>query len=251
LLTPALANELGVEVVEVPVALDGEAFDGPADAFYARVRDGASPTTSQPSPGAFLEAYERVTAKGAMSALSLHLDRRVSGTSEAAALAAREASIPVRVVSLRTLSYGVALCVRAAGASLRGGAAIAAAAADAERIAATLDNIFVARSAPGGRVSTTDGWVVLRFVGDAAEPLSTHVSLDEAADAMQRRILAARPGLVAVGHASLEVEAAADRLADGLVRAAVAAVERYRVGPSVGAHTGPDSFGAFWWPADP
>ena len=28
-----------------------------------------------------------------------------------------------------------------------------------------------------------------------------------------------------------------------------ARVERYRVGASVGAHTGPDSFGAFWRPA--
>ena len=30
----------------------------------------------------------------------------------------------------------------------------------------------------------------------------------------------------------------------------VIGVERYRVGAAVGAHTGPLSFGAFWWPSE-
>jgi fatty acid-binding protein DegV len=212
------------------------------------VRAGAVATTAQPGPGVFLEAYDLAAMRGATSILSLHLDRRVSGMSESAALAAREASIPVRVVSLLTLSYGVALCVRAAAAALRGGATGAAAAADAQRIATMLGNLFVARAAPGGRVSTPDDWAVLRFAGGEALPISTHASLDEATVAMQRRILGARPGLVAVGHAGVEVEPAADRLAHELVHAGVVAVGRYRFEPSVGAHTGPDSFGAFWWP---
>jgi fatty acid-binding protein DegV len=69
LLSPAAAHELGVEVVPVPVALDGEPFDGTVDAFYERVRTGAVATTSQPSPGAFLEAYERAASDGAASVL--------------------------------------------------------------------------------------------------------------------------------------------------------------------------------------
>ena len=63
---------------------------------------------------------------------------------------------------------------------------------------------------------------------------------------MTRLVADAVPELVAVGHASRGVEAAADRLAHDLLRESVGAVERYRVYPSVGAHTGPDSFGAFW-----
>jgi hypothetical protein len=44
------------------------------------------------------------------------------------------------------------------------------------------------------------------------------------------------------------MEAAGDVL-ERLLRAGGAAeVERYRVGASVGAHTGADSFGLFWWP---
>jgi len=249
LLSVAAAAELGVDVVPIAVALDGEPFEGSADTFYARMRAGAVATTSQPSLGDFLDAYERAAADGATSILSLHLDRRVSGVAESAALAAREATLPIRVVALPTVSYGVGLCVRAASAVLRGGGSVTDAAADAERIAATLDNVFVARAAPGGRVSGGADWALLHFAAGEAEPVSTHEALDDAAEAMTRRILRDRPGLVAVGHAGPELEAAADRLARELLDAAVAVVERYRVTPSVGAHTGPDSFGAFWWPA--
>lgn len=232
----------------IPVTLDHEPFDGTTDAFYARMREGAVATTTLPSPGAFVEVYERAQEGGATSVLSLHLDRRISGVSESAALAAREATIPVRVVSLSTVSYGVGLCVRAACAALRGGATASIAAVEAERIATTLDNVFVARSAPGGRVTADDEWTILRFTAGEAAMLSAHATVEEATAIMGRRILRGRPGLVAVGHAGAELEAAADGLAHDLVDAVVA-VERYRVTPSVGAHTGPDSFGAFWWPA--
>jgi DegV family protein with EDD domain len=251
LLSPTAAAELGVEVVPVPVALDGEPFEGPVDAFYERLRAGAVATTSQPSPGDFLEAYQRAAGNGSASVLSLHLDGRISGVGASAALAASEAPVPVRVVALPTVSYGVALCVRVAHAALAGGATETNAVSDATRIAATLDNVFVARAVDSGRVSASASWTLLRFTDGVAQPLSSHESLDEASSAMRRHITEpALPGLVAVGHAGPELEVAADRLAHELVHESVAAVERYRVGPSVGAHTGPDCFGAFWWPAE-
>jgi DegV family protein with EDD domain len=246
----SLLSPVGVEVVPVPVALDGEPFEGSVDGFYGRLRAGAVATTSQPSPGDFLDVYERAAGNGSASVLSFHLDGRVSGVGASAELAAAEASVPVRVVTLPTISYGVALCVRVAHAALAGGATETNAVADATRIAATLDNVFVARSVASGRVSAS-AWTLLRFAEGAAQPLSSHESLDEAAHAMTRHIVEpALPGLVAVGHAGPELEVAADRLAHELVHESVAAVERYRVGPSVGAHTGPDCFGAFWWPAE-
>jgi fatty acid-binding protein DegV len=235
----------------VPVVLDGEPFEGPVDAFYEQLRTGAVATTSQPSPGAFLEAYQRAVSNGATTVLSLHLDGRVSGIGASAELAAAEAPVPVRVVALPTVSYGVALCVRVAHAALAGGATDANAASDATRIAATLDNVFVARAVESGRVSAAASWTLLRFADGAAQPLSSHESLDDAAEAMTRHIVEpSLPGLVAVGHAGAELEVAADRLAHELLRHSVAVVERYRVGPSVGAHTGPDCFGAFWWPGE-
>lgn len=235
--------------MSVPVALDGDPFDGTVDAFYERLRAGAVATTSQPSPGAFLDAYVRAASRGATTVLSLHLDPRVSGVAASAELAAAEAPVPVRVVALPTVSYGVGLCIRVAHAALAGGANETNAVSDATRIASTLDNVFVARAVASGRVSAPETWTLLRFADGAAQPLSSHESLEDAADALTRYIVEpAPPDLVAVGHASAELEATADRLAHDLLRAEVAAVERYRVGPSVGAHTGPDCFGAFCWP---
>jgi fatty acid-binding protein DegV len=235
--------------VPIPVALDGEAFEGSVDTFYDLMRGGAAATTSQPSPGAFRAAYEDLAARGATSVLSLHLDRRSSGVAASAEIAARDARIPVAVVDLPTVSYGVALCVRAAHTALDSGRNVIHAAATAGQLALVLDNVFVARTAPRGRVPTSDAWTVLRFADGAAAPVSSHSTIDEATEEMARRVADCAPGQVAVGHASRDVEAAADRLAHDLLRARVRAVERYRVLPSVGAHTGPDSFGAFWAPA--
>ena len=116
------------------------------------MRAGAAATTSQPSPGAFLAAYETLASHGATSILSLHLDGRVSGVTASAEIAARDASIPVTVVDLPTVSYGVALCVRAARRGLDDGATATQAAAAAQQLAVELDNVFVARAGPRGRI---------------------------------------------------------------------------------------------------
>lgn len=249
LLTEAAAAELGVRVVEVPVTLGGAPFEGGIDTFYERMRTGVVAATSQPGPGVFLETYELAVADGATSILSLHLDRRVSGVSLSAEIAADDAAIPVLVVSLPTVSFGVAVCVRAARAALAGGADARGAAAEATRVAGALGNVFATRSAPGGRVvSSAPEWAVMRFDSTGAQPVSTHATADEAGFTMARMIRFHNPALVAVGHAARDVEADADRLAHDLLREPAGRVERYRVAPSVGAHTGPDTFGAFWWP---
>lgn len=250
LLTPAAAAEIDVEIVEVPVTLGGEPFDGPIDVFYERLRTGVVATTAQPSPTSFLDAFERAAAHGASSVLSLHLDVRVSGIALSAEIAAHDASLPVLVVSLPTVSYGVAVCVRAARAALGGGASANEAAAEATRVAYALGNVFATRSAPGGRVvSAAPEWSVLRFGSAGAQTVSSHETVGAATDAMASVVRFHAPALVAVGHAARDVEHEADRLAHELLGAHVGAVERYRVAPSVGAHTGPDTFGAFWWPA--
>jgi fatty acid-binding protein DegV len=248
-LTPTAAVELGVDVVDVPLTLGGHQWAGSIDVFYDRMRAGVVATTSQPSPGTFLEAFERAAAGGATSVVSLHLDRRVSGVALSAEIAAREASLPVLVVSLPTASYGVAMCVRAARASLAADASPTEAAAEAIRVAEALDNVFATRSAPGGRlVSSAPEWAVLRFGSAGAQTLSTHETAKDATAAMTRIVRFHAPALAAVGHAAAEVEGDADHLAHDLLDS-VSTVERYRMTPSVGANTGPDAFGAFWWPS--
>lgn len=246
------AARLGIEVVPIAILLDGEQVQGDLDAddFYGRISAGARVATSQPSPAEFAAVYAAAAARGEQSVISIHLDERVSGTAASAEIAAREASHPVRVVATETVSFGVGVCARAAAEALAAGASPGAAATLARRLGSRVRNVFVAPGAPGGRVSQPADWTVLVFAEGETRPLATCEGAVEAVDLMVEHILAASPPIrVAVGHAAAVVEPDADDLAGALTgSASVIELERYRVGPAVGAHTGPFSFGAFWWP---
>ena len=253
LLSAAAAESLGVDVVPVAVALDGEPFDDraePIDDFYAQLREGAVVTTSQPSPAAFAAAYARAASRGAETVLSIHLDARVSGTISSAEIAAREASLAVIVVDTGTVSFGVAVCVREAARVVADGGSAGNAVAAATRLAEGMRNVFVARNGPGGRVPSAHGWTVLAYADGRASAISSCATVAETVNTMARSVLAEeRTVAVAVGHAGSDMEAPADELAHRLARSPnAAAVERYRVTAAIGAHTGAESFGAFWWP---
>ena len=249
-----IEERLGVIVVPIAVTLDGRPYDereGSLDDFYARLARGAKATTSQPSPGEFLDAYARAAARGAEEVISLHLDARLSGTVAAAELAARDAPTAVTVVDTRTASFGVGLSVRAAVDALAAGASPADAVDAARSLGATLRNVFVAHAGPRGRLPETHDWSLLELADGTIEPHAAYDHLDEAIEAMAARAFADDgPLRAAVGHAAASTEAAADALAlalEGLSH--VVEVERYRVGAAVGAHTGGLTFGAFWWPS--
>jgi DegV family protein with EDD domain len=254
LLPVELAERLDVIVVPVTVALDGEPFADPerrVDEFYDLLEAGATASTAHPSPGGFVEAYARAAGRGADEVLSLHLDARTSGTVRAAELAAADAPLRVTVLDTRTVSYGVGLCVGRAAEAIAAGASAGEAAAAAGALGASLSTVFVARSSPGGRVPDQGGWTVLTLVDGAVAPVEQAHSVDAAVAVLAERVTA-RDGTVcaAVGHAGRALEPAAEALLAALERSAdVGGVERYRVLPAVGAHTGPSSLGAFWWPA--
>ena len=252
LLTKHDVARLGIEVVPIGIVLDGELAQADLDpeGFYARLAAGVTVATSQPSPAEFAAVYAAAAARGARSVISIHLDERVSGTAGSAAIAAREAPIPVHVVATGTVSFGVGICARAAAEALTAGASPRAATTLARRLGSTVRNVFVAPGAPGGRVSQPADWTLLVFVDGETRPLATCAGAVEAVDLMVEHILASsQPIRAAVGHAAAVSEPAADDLAAKLASSAsVRELERYRVGSAVGAHTGPFSFGAFWWP---
>jgi DegV family protein with EDD domain len=239
-------------VVPIEVMIDGETHhetDLDIDVFYERLLGGATVSTSLPSPGRFAEAYHAAASVGAAEVVSVHLDARVSGTVGAAQLAAADAEIPVTVVDAGTASFGVGVCVLAAARAARGGCTGAEIEALIARLAPSVDNAFVAAASAGGRIGSTPGLTLLTFADGATTAVGSCDSLEHAADAIAARVPAARSLRAAVGHAHRSTAHAADRLAAALeAKANVRDVLRYRVSPSVGAHTGPTSFGAFWWP---
>jgi fatty acid kinase fatty acid binding subunit len=76
--------------------------------FYARLRTAPElPTTSQPTPGDFLAAYEQLSSYDRI--YSLHLSSALSGTYQSAATAAAELGDKVRVVDSEAASAAVAM----------------------------------------------------------------------------------------------------------------------------------------------
>jgi len=119
-----------VTVVPVQVIVGGETFDetavSSADIAEA-LREWRPISTSRPSPSVFADVYQRLAVDGADEIVSVHLSGAMSATVESAELAAKEVSVPVRVVDSRSIGMGLGFPVLAA-------AQAAASGADAERV---------------------------------------------------------------------------------------------------------------------
>jgi DegV family protein with EDD domain len=132
-LTSHQADCAGIAVVALQVILDGrstaEGEPGATGADVAEaLRAGRRVTTSRPTPEAFGQIYRELAERGASAAVSVHLSGKISGTYDAAILAARSAPIPVTVVDSETLAMGM-------GFAVLGGAKAALAGAGAGEIA--------------------------------------------------------------------------------------------------------------------
>ncbi|WP_282205690.1 DegV family protein [Kitasatospora fiedleri] len=110
-----------IRVVPLSVAVGDEVFAegveiSPKDVAEA-LRSKQRVTTSRPSPETFAAAYRAAAEAGARGIVSIHLSAELSGTAEAAQLAAAEVSIPVRVVDSRLVGMALGSCVLAAAES--------------------------------------------------------------------------------------------------------------------------------------
>ncbi len=262
-LPPDLARRYGIEVVPLTVTVDGvdhlEGIDLDADAFWARFRSATpSVSTSQPSPGRFAEAYRTLAERGADEILSVHIGVKVSGTVNSARLAAESAPVPVRVVDTGSASFAVACCTWEAAEAVAAGASVEEAAAVAEAVAATVGMVFVVRALDlaraGGRLAEGVGAggavPVLTMVDGVMDVVDHAADLDQAAEAMASRVWSSGRDLrVGIGVADAGAEPLARALTDRLAGAPqLVDLVRYRVGPSVGAHTGPGAVGAVYYP---
>ncbi|MEV0392595.1 DegV family protein [Polymorphospora rubra] len=79
-------------------------------------------TTSRPAPEQFLRTYRRLLDGGATAVLSVHLSAELSGTVDAARIAAAEIGDRVAVVDARSTGMGLGFPALAAGAAAAGGA---------------------------------------------------------------------------------------------------------------------------------
>jgi DegV family protein with EDD domain len=262
-LPPGLAESAGITVV--PLQLDGAVTGAegvqvtPADITVA-LHERARVTTSRPTPAAFAAAYAGCTAE---AIVSVHLSGELSGTVAAARLAARDATVPVRVVDSRTTAMGLGFAVlAAAGAS----GDLAAVAAVAEQTAARTRTLFYLDTLEhlrrGGRIGAArallgtalsvkpilhvrDGLILpLERVRTPSRGLARLAALARDAAGGDRVDLA-------VHH--LAAPERAEQLAESLRSGAIRLRECHvcEIGAVIGAHVGPGVVGVVISPVEP
>nr|WP_062340149.1 DegV family protein [Herbidospora sakaeratensis] len=263
-LPPEEITRYGITVVPVTVVVGGREFlDGPQIPAEA-VSAASTVTTSRPSPERFLEAYEAAAAGGATGVVSVHLSGEMSGTVDAARLAASSASLPVEVVDSRSVGMGLGFAVLAASVSASLSEPISAVALAARRCAGGTFSFFYVDTLEYLRRSGRIG-VAAGLLGSAlsVKPL-LHVSggsvallekVRTASRALSRledlAVVAAGDELVNVGVQHL----GAGERAAGLVERLrgrvpkVGAVWVGEIGAAIGVHTGPGVVGVTVSPA--
>lgn len=165
--SPEEAEQLGVLVVPLEVVISGrtglDMVEVQPDEVARALGNWEPVTTSRPSPARFVAAYEQARAAGAEAVVSVHLSGGLSGTVDAARLAAREATLPVTVIDSQQIGLGFGFAVLA-------GARVAAAGADATDVAAEVDRVLAGSSIDfyvdtldylrrGGRVGAASAFV--------------------------------------------------------------------------------------------
>lgn len=129
-LPPALALRHGVEVVPLHVVVGRRTLAEGVDITSSEVaellrRGRERVSTSRPAPGELVQRYRQVAAEtGADHIVSVHLSARISGTVEAAELAAAAVrdDLAVTVVDSRTLGMAMGYAACAGGSAASGGA---------------------------------------------------------------------------------------------------------------------------------
>lgn len=143
-----LANAGNLAVVPMPVMVGDEIYGEGEDDILEKVAlalaAGTPVKTSRPSPGQFEQAYRAARDRGFESVVSIHISGELSGTVEAARLAASRVDIPVEVVDSRTAGMAQGMAVQAAmGTAAEGGSARDAAQAAARQASETSVYFYV------------------------------------------------------------------------------------------------------------
>lgn len=153
----------GIEVVPLTIRFGETAFRDGVDLttaeFWDRLGDSTHlPETAAPSPGAFLDAFSR--HDDVEGIVCVCLSAALSGTYQAAALAAEEAAVPVKVVDTGVVSLALGLVAVAAAEAAAGGggvetvAEVAASTSSRANVFAALDTLeYLERGGRVGRVS--------------------------------------------------------------------------------------------------
>jgi fatty acid kinase fatty acid binding subunit len=262
-----LTRSRSITVVPLTLNFEGKTLldgvDIQPDEFYRRLPSATThPTTSQPSPGRFAEAYASLLAEHD-AVVSIHISEKLSGT-YASALQAKDMTDPkrVRVIDSELVSMSLGLITLAASALAAGGhdaAAIETKVLDMRSQIQTYFSVatleFLRRGGRIGRASALLGSVlqvkpVLCIRDGLVTPLERVRTFDRALTRVVELARAVDRGhgvCVIVGHADAESDA--ERIGHELESIAETLMIQ-PLGPVVGAHAGPGVVGVGCYPAE-
>ena len=258
-LPAGVVEEQGIRVVPLEVRLGArvgrEGVDiGAADVCAALTDRRVDVQTSRPTPAEFVACYRTALEAGADAVVSVHLSRELSGTWEAARLAAEEIGAErVRVVDSRAAGMGLGYAVLAATDAADAGADAPLVESAAAEVAARCRMFFsvdtLDRLRRGGRIGAATALLgtalavkpLLHVVQGRIVPLEKVRTTARAAQRLvEHAVRAAGDGPVdlAVHHlgAAARADEVAARLRERLPGAARLLVSE--VGAVIGAHVG-------------
>jgi len=235
------------------------------DEFYARLRTADElPTTSQPTPGDFLAAYEELAVYERI--YSLHISAKLSGTFESARTAASELGDKVRMVDTETASAAITMLGLAIQRRLERGttdeeiAALVERYKDEHRLLFTVDTLeFLAKGGRIGRAAKFAGQMlhikpILTIDDGEVLPLKRVRGNQKAMQEFVSEFTEGstdEPGLrVGIAHADAPERATAlvKMVRDVRPHAEIETVTT--LGAVVGTHAGPGTVGFFWFTDD-
>jgi DegV family protein with EDD domain len=256
-----LSERHGLITVPLQIAVGGTVRDETeltVEQTARALREWRPVTTSRPAPERFAHTYKAAAGAGAAAIVSVHLSAAMSGTVEAARLAAEAAPVPVHVVDTGTIGMGLGFAALSAAAVARQGGDAAAAAAAALRRAELSRSLFYVDTLEhlrrGGRIggaATLLGSALmvkplLNIVDGAIAPLEKVRTASRALARMEELVVETagdRPVDIGVQH--LAAAARAETLAARLRERIPGIRDLYvgEVGPVIGAHVGPGMLG--------
>jgi len=255
-----LVKELGISVVPLTVQFGDKSFLDrveitPDQFFQWLIESPQLPTTSQPSPGAFLDVY-RGLLEAEHQVVSIHISDKLSGTLNSVRQAKEQlGDVPLEIIDSRQAAISLGLVVIAAARAVKDGASyeetqsVARQALGQVQLFALLDTLEFLRK--GGRIGKVRGFIgtllhvrpIITVTDGVVQSVISVRSRDQGIRYMLTLAEERSPLIqAAVFHSTTpdEAEEVADQLrpmvSDGNVIIG-------RIGPVIGTHVGPGAVG--------
>jgi DegV family protein with EDD domain len=266
-LTSQELSQLGIERVPLYVNFKGGMHKdwleiNPKDIIEGVAGGAAMPSTSQPSPQDFENAYKKVIAAGADTILCITISSGLSGTFQSANVAKANVSVPVTVFDSRAASIGLGDMVKKAALMRDGGASL-------EQIVKALEHIrdtnfvlftvdtldFLQKNGRIGRAQALLGGLLnvkplLSVKEGKVEPVGrargTKKAIKELVDQIQT-YRQNNTGELVISFIHVQDPTAADTLRQAVKEAGITFKDTgtYEIGAVIATHVGPGTFGMY------